>query len=86
MGEREGDGNGGVEGEASSRSGGSDKKSCGMAALESLESPIRNRLHVKQSVDHALDTFEAHSDLLHTHAYMYAYFGRYKYQEAAFTR
>lgn len=57
MGEREGDGNGGVEGEASSRSGGSDKKSCGTAALESLESPIRNRSHVKQSVDHALDTF-----------------------------
>jgi hypothetical protein len=68
-----------------SRNGGNDKKPCGTVALESLESLVRNRLlHVKQSVDHALDTFKeySHSYLHYTHAY----FGRYKYEyeEAAF--
>jgi hypothetical protein len=41
--------------------GGMDQKSCDTAALESLEGQVRNRLHVKQSIDHALDTFKAHS-------------------------
>jgi hypothetical protein len=42
--------------------GGMDQKSCDMAALESLEGQVRNRLlHVKQSINHTLDTFKAHS-------------------------
>ena len=42
---------------------GKDKKPFGMAALEGIESSIWNQLHVKQYIDHALNTLKSHSHL-----------------------
>ncbi|KIM73338.1 hypothetical protein PILCRDRAFT_15307 [Piloderma croceum F 1598] len=37
------------------------KKSFGMAVLEGLESYIRNQLHIKQYINHVLNSFKSHS-------------------------
>jgi len=67
--ERSGSGSGSGDEGISGSGGGKDKKPCGTAgALECLETSVRKRLHVKQSIDHALNTFKGHSHSdPHTH-------------------
>lgn len=40
---------------------GKDKKLFWMVALEGLESSVRNQLHIKQYIDHVLNSFKSHS-------------------------
>jgi hypothetical protein len=49
-----------LRGRSGGRSG-KDKKLFGMAALEGLESSVRNQLHIKQYIDHMLNSFKSHS-------------------------